>query len=91
MSHHRIARATPRADLTVDIEWTDGSRSTVDMKPFVARGGIMAELSEPAIFLRCMYVHSEGESLAWEVFGQLADFHADNLWQESVRAPQAAE
>lgn len=91
MSSHRIARATPRPDFTVDLEWTDGRRSVADLKPFIAAGGLMASLGEPAIFLRRMYIHAQGESLAWEVYGQLVDFHADNLWDHSREQPAAAE
>ncbi|TXL70500.1 DUF2442 domain-containing protein [Vineibacter terrae] len=91
MTSHRIARATPRRDFTVDIEWADGSRSTADLKPAIARGGMLADLGEPAVFLRRMFVHAEGESLAWEIFGQFVDFHADNLWAISHAAPAAAE
>lgn len=91
MTSHRIARATPRHDFTVDIEWTDGTRSTVDLNPEIARGGLMAELSEPSVFLRRMFVHAAGESLGWEVFGQFVDFHADNLWSASRATAVAAE
>ena len=91
MTFHRIARAVPRRDFTVDIEWTDGTRSTADLKPEIERGGMLAELGEPAVFLRRMFVHAEGESLAWEVFGQIVDFHADNLWAASQAKPAAAE
>jgi hypothetical protein len=91
MSDHRIARATPHLDHTVDIEWTDGTRSVADFKPYLARGGIFAELKDTLIFTHCMYVHWQGESLAWEVFGKVADFHADNLWSESRARREAAE
>ena len=90
MTSHRIARAAPRRDFTVDIEWTDGSRSTVDLKPEIARGGVLTDLGEPAVFQRRMFLHAEGESLAWEVFGQFVDFHADNLWAASHAKPAAA-
>jgi hypothetical protein len=89
MSRHRIGRATPRSDFTVDIEWTDGCRSVVDFKPEIAKGGLLAALGEPAVFLRRMYVHAHGESIAWEVFGQIVDFHAENLWRDSRREPAA--
>ena len=91
MSRHRIARATSRPDFTVDIEWTDGTRSVVDFRPIIAQGGVMASLGEPAVFLRRLYVQSQGESLAWEIFGQIVDFHADNLWRDSRSSSAAAE
>jgi hypothetical protein len=91
MSSHRIARAVPREDFSVDIEWTSGERSVVDFKPAIAKGGLLASLGEPANFLRRMHVHSQGDSIAWEVFGQIVDFHADNLWRDSRRESAAAE
>ena len=91
MSHHRIARATPRADFTVDIEWADGTRSVADFNPEIAKGGILAELGEPAIFLRRLYLHAGGDSLGWEILGQFIDFHADNLWRDSRARARAAE
>jgi hypothetical protein len=91
MSDHRIARATPRLDYTVDIEWTDGTRSVADFKPIIERGNIFAKLKEPVLFMHNMYVHWEGESLAWEVFGEVVDFHADSLWRDSQIKREAAE
>jgi len=91
MTEHRIARATPHVDFSVDIEWTDGSRSVADFKPEIARGGVMVDLGEPAIFLDRMYIHSRGESLGWEVFGRMVDFDADNLWRDTRKSRSAAE
>jgi hypothetical protein len=91
MTEHRIARATPHVDFTVDIEWTDGSRSVADLKPDIARGGIMADLGNPAIFLNRLFIHAQGESIGWEVFGQFVDFNADNLWRDTRKAHTAAE
>jgi hypothetical protein len=91
MSRHRIAHATPQPDFTVDLEWTDGTRSVADFKPAIVKGGLLASLEDPAIFLRRMYVHSHGDSIAWEVFGQIVDFHADNLWRDSQSSSAAAE
>jgi hypothetical protein len=91
MSEHRIARATPRLDYTVDIEWTDGSRSVADFRPFIERGGIFARLQEPVVFMHRMFVHWEGESIGWEVLGEMVDFYADNIWRDSRQKREAAE
>jgi hypothetical protein len=91
LSGHRIAHATPRTDFTVDIVWTDGSRSIADFKAAIGAGGLLAAFEEPAIFLRRMCVHASGESIAWEVFGQIVDFHADNLWHDSRARTAAAQ
>jgi hypothetical protein len=91
MTEHRIGRATPHEDFTVDIEWSDGSRSVADFKPEIARGGVMADLGEPAVFLDRLFIHARGESIGWEVFGKMIDFDADNLWRDTHKARSAAE
>ena len=91
MGRYAIKRATPRADFTVSIEWADGSSSKVDFRPEIARGGALASLGEPAVFLHRLFVQSAGESLAWETSRGLIDFHADELWQRTHINPVAAE
>lgn len=83
MSRYPIARATPRPDFSVEIEWRDGSSSEVDFQPEIARGGALAALAEPAVFLHRLFVQSAGESLAWETPAGLVDFHADELWRRT--------
>ena len=69
MARHAIKSATPRVDVTVAIEWADGSASKVDFRQVIARGGVLASLAEPAVFLHRLFVQSAGESLAWETAG----------------------
>ena len=64
MSRYSIARATPRPDFTIEIEWRDGSSSLVDFRPEIARGGALAALAEPAVFLHRFFVQSAGDSIA---------------------------
>lgn len=80
MSQYLVVRATPRPDLSVEIEWRDGSASRLDFRPEIARGGALGALAEPAVFLHRLFVQSAGESLAWETPAGLVDFHADELW-----------
>jgi hypothetical protein len=91
MARCTIKRATPRADFTVVIEWADGSSSKIDFRPEIARGGALASLAEPAVFLHRLFVQSAGESLAWETSAGLIDFHAGELWQRTHIKPVAAE
>ena len=84
----RIAKATPRRDLTVHILWDDGSRSTVDMRPYASKGGVLAPMSDPAFFVGTMKLHWRGDCLSWE--GDL-DFSAEGLWADSRRQTAAAE
>ncbi|MBM3558178.1 MAG: DUF2442 domain-containing protein [Alphaproteobacteria bacterium] len=90
MTKPRILRATPRPDFTVAIDWSDGVSSVLDMRPEIARGGVYGALAEPAVFLRRLFVQANGESLAWEVFGNLVDLHADGIRAMSRAAPNAA-
>jgi hypothetical protein len=90
MARHAIRRATPHhPDLTVVIEWTDGSSSKIDFRAEIARGGALASLAQPAVFLHRLFVQSAGESIAWETSAGLVDFHADELWQRSHKSVAA--
>ena len=89
MARHAIRGATPQADFSVAIEWADGSSSTVDFRAEIARGGALASLAQPAIFLHRLFVQSAGQSLAWETSAGLVDFHADELWQRSHKSVAA--
>ena len=91
MARHSIARATPRSDFTVAIEWSDGSASVVDFRPDIAKGEALSYLWEPAVFLHRLFVQSEGQSLAWETPNGLIDFHVDELWQRAHPKSFAAE
>jgi hypothetical protein len=91
MARHSIGRATPRSDFTVAIEWADGSSSVIDFRPEIAKGGALAQLREPAVFLHRLFVQSAGRSLAWETPGGLVDFHVDELWERSHTKSVAAE
>jgi hypothetical protein len=91
IARHSIARATPRPDFTVAVEWTNGSHSVIDFRPEIAKGGALAHLQEPAVFLHRLFVQSAGQSLAWETPNGLIDFHVDELWQRSHAKSVAAE
>jgi hypothetical protein len=57
---HRIARAKPRRDGTVEVWWHRGPRTVVDFEPWIAKGGIFAPLAEPSFFVGMMHVHWDG-------------------------------
>jgi hypothetical protein len=77
---HRIARARPRRNGIVEVEWTNGTKSTIDFKPWIAKGGIFTPLAEPSFFVGMMHVHWDGYSLGWP--GEI-DFSAEGLWPAS--------
>ncbi len=91
MARYSIARATPRPDFSVEVEWRDGSSSRIDFRPEIARGGALTHLGEPAVFLHRLFVQSSGESLAWETPAGLVDFHAEELWRRTHAKSVAAE
>ena len=91
MARYSIARATPRSDFTVAIEWSDGSKSIVDFRPDIAKGEALQYLREPAVFLHRLFVQSEGQSLAWDTPSGLIDFHVDELWRRTHSKSFAAE
>ena len=91
MARYSIARVTPHFDFSIEIEWRDGSSSKIDFRPEIGRGGALAHLGEPAIFLHRLFVQAAGESLAWETPAGLVDFHADELWRRTHSKSVAAE
>jgi len=91
MAGHSIARATPRSDFTVAIEWSDGSSSVVDFRSDIAKSEALGYLREAAVFLHRLFVQSEGKSLAWETPAGLIDFHAEELWRRTHAKSFAAE
>lgn len=84
----RIAKAEPRPDLTVVVDWTDGSRSIADFKPWIARGGVFAPLADPVFFTMTMKIDWRGYSLGWP--GDI-EFSAQGLWEDAHETRTAAE
>jgi hypothetical protein len=91
MARHSIARATPRSDFTVAIEWTNGSSGVIDFRAEIAKGGVLSHLRGAAVFLHRLFIQSAGKSLAWQTPSVLIDFHVDDLWQRSHTKSVAAE
>jgi hypothetical protein len=87
MKSPRIAKATPRPDHTVEIEWRDGSRSVADIKPYIAKGGVFRPLSDPTLFMMTMKIDWQGYSLGWEGDAELS---AEGLWRDSHARNAAA-
>ena len=77
---NRIESATPLPDgRRVSLRWVGGAETSVDMAPLIARGGVFAVLSDPALFA-AVTVGPRGRSLTWP--GEL-DLDADALWFEA--------
>jgi hypothetical protein len=75
-----IKRATARNDYKVEIDWADGSRSTVDFASTIRKGGVFAPLADGEFFVSRLTVGDAGDWLSWP--GDL-DFSADSLWYRS--------
>lgn len=76
----RITDAISHADHTVTITWSDGACGTVDLTPFIARGGLFALLRDPEWFVREMRIMPAGVGLAWP---NELDFSADGLREDA--------
>lgn len=83
----RIAKAVPRPDFTVEIEWNDGTRTVADFKPWIGKGGVMAPLGDPTFFTMTMKIDWRGYSLGWP--GDV-EFSAQGLWDDAHKAGAAA-
>lgn len=72
-----IKSAKARPDYTVEIEWSDGSRSVMDFAPTIAKGGVFATLADKDFFVHRLSIGDDGDWLSWP--GDI-DFSADSLW-----------
>jgi len=46
---HRVISVTPKDDMTVEVQFSDGFSAEFDVKKFI-KGGISDKLNDPAIF-----------------------------------------
>jgi len=61
--------------------WGDGSESTVDLAPILAKGGVFAFLTDPTAF-NAVAVSEHGRTLVWrDPEGDEIDLCADALWR----------
>ena len=84
----RITNAAAHPDRTVAITWSDGAQATVDLTPFIARGGLFAALEDPTWFVREMRVLPGGIGLAWP---DELDFSADGLRKDAFPHEETGE
>jgi len=84
----RITNAVAHPDHTVTITWSDGAQGTVDLTPFIARGGLFAALNDANWFVREMRILPAGIGLAWP---NELDFSADGLRQDAFPHEETGE
>jgi len=84
----RIANAVAHPDHTVTITWSDGAQGTVDLTPFIARGGLFATLGDATWFVREMRILPAGIGLTWP---NELDFSADGLRRDAFPHEETGE
>ncbi len=76
----KIIKAIAHPDHRVTITWSDGAHGTVDLAPFISRGGVFAALGDSDWFVREMRILPDGIGLTWP---NEVDFSADGLRQDA--------
>jgi Protein of unknown function (DUF2442) len=75
-----IGSAEPLPASRIRLVWDEGSESTVDLTPVLAKGGVFAFLRDPAAF-NSVKVGARGRTLVWnDPEGDEIDLCADALW-----------
>ena len=73
---HKITKATPAQNKIVNIEFTDNTIYSFDLKPFIKKGNVFEVLEDDSIFNK-VKIGENGRSLE---FPNELDFCADSLW-----------
>ena len=85
---YTVVEARANADHTVTITWSDGVTASVDLKPYVTRGGVMAPLQDMTFFREKMAILDRGLGITWP--GEI-DFSADGLRYDAFPAQYAED
>jgi hypothetical protein len=81
----RIIKATPSQDFTVFLLFESGLVKLLDMKPYIEKGGVWAEIADWRIFSR-VEVQEDLGGLVWP--GEI-DFCPDTAFKVSTTVPSA--
>ena len=73
---HKIMNAIPTQNKIVNIEFTDNTTYSFDLKPFIKTGNVFEILEDDSIFNK-VKIAEDGRSLE---FPNELDFCADSLW-----------
>jgi hypothetical protein len=73
----KITGIEARPDFSVELSWSDGSRSVVNFWPMIETGEVMEPLRDPAYFASHASVIHGGQGVGWP---NEVDFCADALW-----------
>jgi hypothetical protein len=85
---YEITSAVAHANHTVTIAWSDGVHSTVNMTPFIAKGGLFSALQDPVYFVENMHLLPGGIGISWP---NEIDFSADGLRYDSFPKEELKE
>jgi hypothetical protein len=81
--HPRITRVEVPAPYRVTLDFTDGSRGTVDLSPWIAgKQGVFAALQDPSFFAQ-VSVDTEAGTIVWP---NGADLDPDMLFEAAQEA-----
>jgi hypothetical protein len=76
-----IQSVAPLPANRIRLAWDDGAQSVVDLTPVLAKGGVLALLTDPAVF-NAIAVGARGRTLVWrDPEGDEIDLGADALWR----------
>jgi Protein of unknown function (DUF2442) len=76
-----ITAVEPLPQTRLRITWADGSKSLIDLRPLLAKGGVFEVLADQTRF-EAVRIGERGRTLIWrDDEGDEIDLCADALWQ----------
>lgn len=72
----RITHLSLKQPSTLELDYSDGTRATIDFSPLIRRGGAWSALADPHVF-GLARIGDDGRSITWP---NEIDFCADALW-----------
>ncbi|MEW6350588.1 MAG: DUF2442 domain-containing protein [Thermodesulfobacteriota bacterium] len=80
MMIHDVVRAEYKGGYTVELEFDDGERGTVDFSKYLHKGGVFERFKDPEFF-RSFTVNEELGTLTW---GDEVDVAPETLYAEAT-------
>jgi hypothetical protein len=81
----RIVSAEAVIQGVLKVRWNDDYAAVVDLRPVIARGGLLSSLQEPEVF-RSVAVGEHGYGVLWRTSsGEELDLGSDSLRQRAER------
>ena len=89
-----IVKATPEKDFTILLDFDNGERRRLDMRPDIRQGTVFSFLADPAVFLRAYL--DESHCVCWDkdpavdsgaVWSNKVDISPETCYLDSVPVP----